>query len=212
MVEPLWERLLVAAVGPILTAALALFVINWVTARAQRRREASEIREELAAELADCGNTLYFALQSFWRAAKDVRLADRATAPQLENARLKLDDLYQRHRAAGKVIEQRLRIYYRDPAPAQNWRSAMSLLSARYFLLLEGNEESRVEIRRRNSGKLESGLSEEQLTNPTLIISSYRRKLEDAVQSLWACKVDRQGKHMSRLPAESPGEYRRVGE
>jgi hypothetical protein len=47
---PLWERLLVAAVGPVLTAGLALFVINWVTARAQSRREASETRESLAAE------------------------------------------------------------------------------------------------------------------------------------------------------------------
>ncbi|WP_104160349.1 hypothetical protein [Arthrobacter sp. ZGTC212] len=212
MMEPLWERLLVAAVGPILTAALALFVINWVTARAQRRRESSEIREQLAAELTDCGNTLYFGLQSFWRTAKDVRLADRATDPQLEKARLKLEDLYQKHRAAGKVIEQRLRIYYRDPAPAQNWHSAMSLLSARNFLLVEGNEESRGEIRRRNSGMLESGLSEEQLQNPTLIMSSYRRKLEDAVQSLWICKVDRRGKHMSKLPAESLDEYQRVND
>lgn len=212
MSDPLWERLLVAAVGPIVTAVLALFVVNWVTALAQRRREASETRESLAAELTECGNTLYFGLQGFWRAARNVSVADRSTARELEVARVKLDELYQRHRVTGKVLEQRLRIYYEDPGPAQHWHSAMSLLSARNFLLVEGNPESRAKIRKRNSGERESGLTEEQLEDPELIMRTYRRKLEETIRSLWEFKVDRRGRHMSAIIAETPGTYPQVGD
>jgi hypothetical protein len=210
--DPLWERILIAAVGPLLTAFLALFIINWVTALAQRRRDASDTRESLAGELTECGNTLYFGLQAFWRSARKVKLADRSTAPELESARLRLDELYQRHRVMGKVLEQRLKIYYRDSAPAQNWHGAMSLLSARNFLLLEGNEESRAKIRRRNAGAEESGLSEKQLEDPDLIMRTYRQKLEETIQSLWRYEVDRRGKHMREIVAEAPGAYPRIGE
>jgi hypothetical protein len=208
----LQEQMLVQTVGPLETALLAIIVVNFVTARAQRRREASETRESLAMELTECGNTLYFGLQAFWRSAKNVELAARSTAPELESAVLKLDELYQRHRITGKVLEQRLRIYYRDPAPAKNWHRAMSLLAARRFLLTEGNEEARVKIRQRNSGMDESGLSVEQLQDPNLIMRSYREALAETVESLWEYKVDRRGKGMRPMAAESPGSYQQIGE
>jgi hypothetical protein len=48
-------------------------------------------------------------LQAFWRSAGNVKLVDRASAPEIEAARLKLADLYQKHRVTGKVLEQRLK-------------------------------------------------------------------------------------------------------
>ncbi|WP_213816301.1 hypothetical protein [Glaciihabitans sp. dw_435] len=202
--DSLGEKLLVAAVGPLVTALLALFVINQLTAWAQRRRDAAETRETLAAEMTETGNLLYFALQKFWREAKPVALTERSTDKTLAAPLAELTEIYTTSRARGTVIEQRLRIYYRDPRPAQYWRSAQSLLSTRYFLLFVGEKDARVEIRRRNSGPLESGLSADELNEPSKLLSAYRSALSSAVQSLWEFKVDRRGRHsqLVRVPAE----------
>ena len=65
MVDPLWERVLVAAPGPVLTAVLALFVLNRVTAWAQHRREANQTRDLLAGDITETGNSLHLGLQAF---------------------------------------------------------------------------------------------------------------------------------------------------
>jgi hypothetical protein len=58
MGESLWERMLVAATGPVVTAVLALFVLNAVAGWAQRRRDAADTRESLATELTEpCGTS-----------------------------------------------------------------------------------------------------------------------------------------------------------
>lgn len=56
MSDPLWERLLVAATGPVITAGLAIVVLNVVTSRAQRRREEGDTRDMLATELTETAN------------------------------------------------------------------------------------------------------------------------------------------------------------
>jgi hypothetical protein len=111
MTESLLERMLVAATGPVVTALLALLVVNWVTARAQRRKDAYEARERLASEVTETANTLYMALQAFWRAARDVPLSQRASSPGLAEDRRRLEETYLSARTAGQVLEQKLQIY-----------------------------------------------------------------------------------------------------
>ncbi|MGM9474509.1 hypothetical protein ACS5PJ_21270 [Pseudarthrobacter sp. YS3] len=196
MDDPLWERVLVAATGPVLTAVLALFVLNQVTGWAQRRREANETRDVLTKGVTETGNSLYLGLQAFWRKARDVPISDRATSPDLSEAREKLDELYGRARLGGQVIEQQLRIYYSSPEPAKNWHRVTDLLSVRYFLLTESNKVRRANICARNAGPAHSGLTEAQLMNPQVLLNAYRVALAGTVRSLWEYEIDRNGKHM----------------
>ena len=53
MSDPLRERLLVAAIGPVVTAALALLMLNVVTSWAQRRRDAGDTRPAASADRRD---------------------------------------------------------------------------------------------------------------------------------------------------------------
>lgn len=117
--DSLWERIVVAASGPTITALLALFVLNQVAAWAQRRKEAGETRDSLAVDITETGNSLYLGLQAFWRKAPDIPLCERATRPELADAREKIDTIYNVTRVRGQVLEQRLRICYRSRQPAQ---------------------------------------------------------------------------------------------
>ena len=196
MRDPLWERMLVAATGPAVTALLALLVLNVVTGWAQRRRDAAEVRDELADALTDTANALYLALQAFWRKAKDVPLGDRRGVDSLAQAREVLDEVYLSARARGQVLEQRLNIYFASREPAGLWHAVTDLLTVRYFLLLDGDQARRLSIRKRNAGPRHSGLSETQLNDPALLLETYREKLAATIASLWTNDLDRRGRHV----------------
>lgn len=196
MPDPLWERLLVAATGPAVTAILALLVVNQVASTVQRRRDASEIRERLATEMTEAANSLYFALQSYWRAAREIRLSKRKDSPVLQDEKRRLDEAYLSARIRGQIIERRLLIYYRSKLPAQSWHRVFDLLTVRYFLLFEHEGQRRQSIRARNAGPRHSGLDESQLNQPTVLLREIRMSIAKAVEMLWRHRVDRQGRHL----------------
>ena len=193
---PLWERMVVAATGPVVTALLALLVLNLVTAWAQRRREAGDTREELAAELTETANALYLALQAFWRAARDVPLAQRRTAGELAEQRTRLEAVYLEARTKGQVLEQRLAIYFEAREPKQSWHAVTDLLTVRYFLLLEGEPARRQAIRAKNAGPEHSGLTADELNDPALLLRTYRAALARCIATLWRHDLDRRGRHL----------------
>jgi hypothetical protein len=180
------------------TALLALLIANLVTEWAQRRKAAGEIREELASELTETANALYLALQTFWRAARDVPLEERRTSAALEERRNELEVIYQNMRTRGQVLERRLQIYYADRHPAKAWHAVTDLLTVRYFLLLESDPGRRRRIRNLNAGVEHSGLTEEQLNQPKLLLETYRKSLDDCIQTLWQFDPDRQGRHLKK--------------
>ncbi len=201
MTEPLWQKVLVAAVGPAVAAVLALLVANRVTSRAQARREAGDLRESLAAEMDAIAGELYFTLQSFWRAASEVPLPQRATDPTLAADRERLEAAYLRARTTGQVLERRLGIYFRDDAPRRTWHRVMDLLSVRYFLLLLPEPDRRETIRERNAGPDHSGLTAEELEDPTRLLDAIRSAIPEAVAALWAHPIDRSGAPSASLDA-----------
>lgn len=196
MPDPLWERLLVAATGPAVTAVLALIVVNQVASTVQRRREAGEVREHLATEMTEAANSLYFALQAYWRAARGTRLSDRKSSPELQDEQRRLDEAYQSARIRGQTIERRLLIYYKSQRPAQAWHRVFDLLTVRYFLLFEHEGRRRRAIRGRNAGPRHSGLNEAQLNQPAVLLQEIRMSIAEAVETLWRHRVDRQGRHL----------------
>lgn len=196
MTGPLLEQVIVAATGPIVTALLALLVANQVTMWAQKRKDAAQTRESLSTEITETANTLYLALQVFWRAARDTPLSRRASEAGLANERAAVNEAYQEARIRGEIIEQRLRVYFSSPQPVRCWHRVVDLLTVRYFLLLEGDEAKRASIRRKNAGSEHSGLTEAQLDEPRILLESYRRALDETFLSIWSNDLDRFGRHL----------------
>ncbi|MBD5787691.1 hypothetical protein IF650_16120 [Cellulosimicrobium terreum] len=191
------QSVALAVLGPVLTTALALGVATFVTQRAQARREVASLRETLAQEMASTANTLYLALQAFWRAAHGVPLADRQTAPELKERREQLEAVYLDMRAHGQVIENRLSIYFASDEPRAAWHAVTDLLTVRYFLLLLGDGARRRAIRERNAGPEHSGLSAPKLKDPAALLDAYRVGLDRCVELLWQHRPDQSGRHVA---------------
>ena len=190
--DGLVDQLLVAVAGPLLTAVLGLLVANFVTKRAQQRREVQEARQELAHEVADCATSLYLELQAFWRSAEPVPLKQRGTSEALADKRKQLAERYTQERLRGRLVEQRILVCFADERPRQRWHATMELLSTRYLLLLEGDGEKRKAIRRRKAGNQHTGLSADELNDPRTLLRAIRRSLADTLADVWTAKLTRQ--------------------
>ena len=194
--HPLWERVLVAAVPALLTVGLGVLAAGYITARAQKYRRKADTRDALAAEMYEVAGLLYFELQNFWRRAKDVPLDERRESEALSDAVEQLESTYATARTKGKVLEQRLRIYFKSRQPALAWHRVMDLLSVRHFLLLEAEGETRKAYRDKNAGDEHTGLSAEQLNAPAIVLRAYRASLPAAVACLWQYELDWRGQHV----------------
>jgi hypothetical protein len=198
MSDPSWEPIAVAIIGPAAAAVFGFLAANLVTAKAQQRREAAEIRQRLASELADTANALYLELQAFWRAARTTPLKDRESSAELRDRLDKLESVYTAARRRGQVLEQQLRIFFASEVPARSWHAVTDLLTVRYFLLWESDGQRRRSIREKNKGSNHSGLNEDQLNDPELLLETYRSTLAQCVQSLWLFEPDPHGRHVAR--------------
>ena len=216
MSDPLSQRLLVAATGPVVTAALAFVVVNVLTARAQRRTEDWRIRSSLTSDLTEVANGLYLASQAYWRAARTTALAERSHSEALAGARERFDAAYQAARLRGQVLDAQLAMYYKTGLPAKEWHRVTDLLSVRYFLLWEGEPARRQAIRERNAGRNHSGLSEAELNKPGLLLLGYREALKATIEAVWNEDVAWKGTHLRRAGApaasHSLGEIDTAGE
>lgn len=196
--DPVWLKIVLAVIGPITTAILALIAANIIAARIQTRREEIRVRQEMTDEIVETASQLYFSLQTFWRAARDIRVAERTSNPALADQLEKLNNAYAHARVRGQVLEHKLQIFYADPRPAKNWHRLSDLLSVRYFLLITSGPR-RQEIRERNAGPHHSGLTANQLDEPTQLLREIRIAIVEAASSLWENKIDTEASHMRRL-------------
>jgi hypothetical protein len=100
------EQLVLNVVGPLVTVLLGTllvgFLANWLTRRAQDRREDRELRERLIAQVTEAPTALYLATQRYWRAQQ------KFPDDQLGEQRKALDDQYHQSRVDGQVLEGRL--------------------------------------------------------------------------------------------------------
>ena len=192
MSDPLWQRILVAGVGPVVTAGLALGVVNLVTGWAQRRRESWDVRAKLALEMSESANALYLAGQAFWRVANThgIPVSRRHTAEEIKDARDALSTVYKKTRLQFQVIATQLEMYFKATQTSQNWHQVIDLLSARYFLLVDGDRERRNKIRERNAGPDHSGLSVDELKRPKALLDAYRAALSNAISGVWTAPID----------------------
>ena len=186
------EKLLLAAVGPLVGAIFGTLIIGLFVARitrnAQERRADSQLREErtraenqlriqLIGQMTEAASSLYMATQHFWR-KKDV---ERDADTELPEQRKELDQQYRASRILGEVIERQLEAYFLSSDPKTLWHATMDLLTVRYFHLVGLTTDN---LLRANAGKDHADLSVDELRDQSLVLSTYRQKLTTSVQAV----------------------------
>lgn len=187
-----WEKLILQAVGPLLTAVVGTLIIGtfvaWITRKAQERRADSQSRDErtraenelrvqLIGQMTEAASRLYMATQHFWRKKKVEK-----TAPgELDQHRKELDEQYRASRVLGEVIERQLEAYFLSSEPRVLWHATMDLLTVRYFNLIDLMTDR---LLKDNAGQEHTGLTVEELRDQGLVLKTYREKLIKAARAV----------------------------
>ena len=198
-----WDKVIIAAVGPIVGSLLIGGLVSLIADHIQRRRLDAELREKLVVEMTQAAGALYFQTQLYWRAKNPnspIKLV--YTNEQMDELRLSLDECYQTSRVAGEAIEARLQILFEDDrtvrevakeggakevtkwttdVPWRLWHATMDLLTVRYFQLIGGVTPKLLEI---NAGPNHSLVSAELLNNPKTLLEAYRERLLQATKAV----------------------------
>ena len=128
MSDSFWERLIVAAVGPLLTAGLAVVLVNQLSRRWQNRQKVLEIRTELVSDVSEAIMEVVMAVQ----------FAHMGAGSQED-----LDDAYRKWEIRSAVIGTRLQAYFGLTALPEDWTRFSSVLTL--FYALEGVSADRKE-------------------------------------------------------------------
>ena len=180
--EPdLWQKILLQAAGPLVSAVVGTLIIGtfvaWIARKAQVRRADHQLRIQLIGQMTEAASSLYMATQHFWR-KKDVEKTD---AGELDLHRKELDDQYRASRVQGEVIERQLEAYFTSREPLALWHATMDLLTVRYFYLIGLATDN---LLRMNAGDAHTGLNVEQLKDQKLVLDTYREKLRDCTRAV----------------------------
>jgi hypothetical protein len=177
MNDTLFERILIAAVGPITAAVVGTLIIGLfvagITQRAQDRRARYELRRELITQMTEASSTLLYATVHYRRLkqgifGEDVHLNDILPI---------LYEHYRKTRTTAKVLDARLEAYFESDAPRHYWHAAIDLLAVRYYHVLG---QATDEVRESNAGPTHSGLTAEELQDLNRVIESYREMMRKA--------------------------------
>ena len=121
--DPFWERLVLAAVGPLLTALLAVVIVNELTRRWQNRQKMLEIRTGLVSDVSEAVMEIVMAVQF-------VHLDPG------EKRQKGFDDAYKTWEIRSAVIGTRLQAYLGNTTIPADWTHFSRILTL--FYALEG--------------------------------------------------------------------------
>jgi hypothetical protein len=220
--DPLWERLLVAATGPLVTVIIGGLVVWGITYKVQQDRadrirlqdlaradaaarqaradRDEEIRHELVTSMTQAAGALYLTTQHYWRAkrrSKDTRTDDG----KLQEQRDILDATYLDSRRSGEIIENRLQGYFTTSAPRDLWHAVMDILTVRYFQLID---QATPNLYALNAGPQHSGMKTEEMENPDKLLSQYQLVLKEAVQSVFDTSLRKRSDIFQEPPVDRP--------
>lgn len=211
---PLAERLLVAVVGPLVSAVLGTGVIGFllwkIAERAQLRRveaEAvragteralererarndleNELRHELLDPLLTTAAQLYLATQHYWRVDRDPDCSPK----DRQEARRALDAQYLASRVSAAVLEAKLQAMFCTEDPARIWHAVDDLLAVRYMQLTGADTDGLYRVNARgHGGRPHSGLDVEQLRDPAALLAAYHREMDQLVPSVLSTPLRR---------------------
>ena len=181
MNDELFEKILVAVVGPLTAAIVGTLIIGlfvaWITRRAQDRRARYELRRQLISEMTEAASALLYVIDHY-RKVKEGALGEEV---QLADIVPILHGQYRKTRTVGTVLEARLRAYFDSDYARHHWHAAIDLLEIRYYHVLGRLTERK---RHLNAGASHTGLTAEHLEDLKLIDKAYTERLNDAIQAV----------------------------
>ena len=194
------EEIILRVVGPLVTVVLGGLAVglylrkqdahrqserNEAEARREAEKAGTEYRQSLAVEATEAAESLYLATQRYWRSGRrDADSKARADAeatdeiPTLSEERDVLDNQYARSRTLGEIIGVKLQALDGHEETRRSWHAVMDLLTVRYFQV---TDRATLGLRRANAGDDHSGLDENQLASPALVLKAYRKRLRTGV-------------------------------
>lgn len=235
-IPPLRDRILVAAIGPVVTAVLGTGIIGFILwkvsdkanenrsdlekerAKAERELEheraqhefEGSLRHDMLTATITTSAELYFATQHYWRVNRDEEAPD----DEKQEARKTLDEQYLKSRAAGDVLEARLEALFATDQPTVAWHRIVDLLTVRYMQLTDQATGRLYEINERGfQGKEHSGLSKADLENPAALLAAYHRASKSLVPIILSTPLRRSdsAKAQPQSVSDHVGETKRVG-
>jgi hypothetical protein len=147
--DSFWRQAALNSVAPIVAALLGGIVVNFVVRLAQRRRERQQLRSSLSLDMMRTAYGFYRPL------IEDIRTISYSVSLSRPNRRVRvfqhpnplqdidLSDLSQRYeefRIAARVIEEQLRVNFREADARWLWHGVVDMLSARYYRLAHSPE------------------------------------------------------------------------
>lgn len=193
---PLAERLLVAIVGPLVSAVVGTGVIGFILWKASQRADANRaaveeararhdiegaLRHDLLTSALSATTSLYLATQHFWRVKTDAQIGGSDEAA----ARRQLDEQYMQSREQTKIIEIRLEAMFQSPIPALRWHTVDDLLTVRYMQLIGRDTERLYRINAKDyKGKSHTGLEVAEMKDPRLLLNAYHDATREAVTAI----------------------------
>ena len=224
---PLRDRILVATIGPVVTAVLGTGIIGFILwkisekaddnrsklenkrAKAERKLERKRaqhefegrLRHDLLTDAITASAELYFATQHYWRVNRDGGRPDG----EKQEARKTLDEQYLKSRAAGDVLEARLEALFATDQPTNAWHKIVDLLTVRYMQLTNQATDGLYKINERGfEGKEHSGLSKEDLENPIELLAAYHRASKSVVPIILGTPLRRSDSAKFQQPVSDP--------
>ncbi|NKZ12034.1 hypothetical protein HGA11_13700 [Mycolicibacterium septicum DSM 44393] len=201
--DPLWERLLVPAIGPLVTVLVGGLFVWCITSKVQQNRDkkarerAEEradaeaarealarddaLRHELVTQMTESASSFYLLMQHYWRVREAAKQApnDADFEKVLLEVREKMDAQYLASRATGDAIENRLWGYFDSEVPRDEWHRVQDLLTVRYFQLIDKATDG---LYAANQGAGHTRLSAEGLRNPRTVLAEYHAAIKVAVR------------------------------
>ncbi|KAB1147136.1 hypothetical protein F7R91_12445 [Streptomyces luteolifulvus] len=178
---PYWQKVVLQAAGPVISAIILGLIGAWIARRAQLRKEQWSLRHELIHEMTKAASALYNETLRFRRAVVLFKVDDNGEGRGEYQS--DLERQYKKSRLAGQVIEDRLSAYFPTGDARKFWHRAMDLLSMRYFLLTEADLPK--EFIRDYSGDDHTGLTVDSgLCDHPALLEKYRESRELAANAV----------------------------
>jgi hypothetical protein len=134
-----WREAALNAVSPVVAALLGGLVVSILIQQAQDRRASQTLRASLSTEMMKVAYGFYFKLIEVVR-IEHYKMFDRKLQ---QRAPLDAGDLPQQYddfRIAARVLEEQLRISFRDGAARWLWHGVVDMLTVRYYRLVHVHE------------------------------------------------------------------------
>jgi hypothetical protein len=167
-------------VGVVLTAVFGGLLVPAVTSCVDRRRSRRRVQAQCVRKATSLAGSFYAATLT---AKRQVEWPE--VYGVLDTAAL--TEVYHESTSQWKLFEQELRFLYgSDTGPYERWHQVYDLLTARYLHVLDmGTPENfKYMWNRSPDGDLHSGLSVDELQNPTLVDDTYANTLYDLIDLL----------------------------